>query len=425
MRILKKYIICVWLFACSYNTEAQTSVLSVADTLMTKGDYKNALRVLHEVENPPHQIIHKIATIYHQSGNYSKAISFYDMSYAQQPSDLTKEQIGKCYLALGNQLKAITLFEEVVAAHPENLNLRASLAKLYLAERKSKKAIELFKALEEADPDNPNYSFQLGMAYLGQGKSFFFKSISSFLATYNKDSMHLKSIYQLAKAYEDLKFKDSTLLFIRKGLAISPKHINFNQLLVKESYRQQQYDTALVYLDRLDTLGFKTKFTATMYGLCYLEKHDYEKAKAKFTEARGFEFNDPLASYHLGLAEMGLKEYPSAIRNFNLSIILAKPSLEDQYLQLGAAYTHQQQLKKALEAYEKGVENAPENAALMFQWALLSEQYYKDKSIALDRYESYLNRFTPTQRDAVSTRYARQQIKAISKALFMDVEMEK
>ena len=56
--------------------------------------------------------------------------------------------------------------------------------------------------------------------------------IDSFLEAYEVDSTHIKSLYQLANSYYKLKDKDSTSLFLEKGLELEPYHMNLNKLKV-------------------------------------------------------------------------------------------------------------------------------------------------------------------------------------------------
>ncbi len=401
-------------------TEAQPSVLQHTDSILASGDYQKALTYLTTLKPQDEIVLNKVGLIYQHIGNHTKAIQYFTKANTLVPSIQAKERIGKSYQLIGNSDKAIAIFKEVLIAQPTNLLLKYNLAKLYMAERKYKAAEKLFIELTKADPSNPNFHFQLGLCYEKMGQKNFHKGLNSFLTAYKVDSLHLKSIYNLAKAYEKLKFKDSTKLFINKGIGINPLSVNFNQLKVKESFRNKNYDTTLVYLKKLEELQFKTKFTYMMYGLTYMQMEDFINAKSAFEKAKRLDYRDGKILFNLGLAYLGLEEYKNAELNFMISIRYQEAVLDENFLQLGLVQLKQNKLQLAIRAFEEGVEDNSQNQHILFQLAMLSETYYKDKKIALRHYENYIKRFE--NRDEQATKFAKQQIKAIKTTLFMEVE---
>jgi len=273
----KQFLLLICIFTL-LKTTAQIPVSKIADSILSTGNYQLALQQLKTIEKPSSSILEKIASIYQKVGNHSEAIAFYHQAYEIKPSDKIKERLGVSYQFMGNVPRTITLYQEVLKANPNNLLLKYTLAKLYMGERKVKQAIKLFTELSEQDPKNPNYHYYLGLAYDKIKKD---PSVG-FLKAFELDSMHLKSIYRLAKFYQAIDVRDSTRLFIDKGLKINPESINFNQLKAKDAFYKKKFKTVLKHLDKLDTLGFKTLFTYKMYGLTYMKLKDFENAKTYF-----------------------------------------------------------------------------------------------------------------------------------------------
>lgn len=420
MRTTKFYILpTLFLFFISV-VNAQISDIHKADSILQTGDYHKALLLLEAIPNPSVEVLEKIATTYQRTGNNTKAITFFTRAYDMLPMNKFKEEIGNCYEFLGNYDKAISLYEEVLKVNPDNLLLKYRLAKLLMGEWQVERSITLLKELSEKDTLNPNYHYQLGVAYEKLGAEGFLKSGTSFLKAYKIDSSHVKSVYNLAKFFEQLKFKDSTLLFIDRGLKINPNSINFNQLKAKHSFFNEELDTALVYLKKLEDLNFKTKFTYKLYGLVYLNKEDYAKAEEAFKKAQKIDFKDPDVAFNLGLVYEGMKNYKLAELHFMMSIMHQKPDVDNNYLKLGLVQLEQNSPKKALISFEKGLENNSRNHNLLFQLALTSDSYYKDKRIALKHYENYIRRFE--DKDEKTTAFVKQRIREIKKELFMDGE---
>ncbi len=420
LKYMKKNLLFILLLLLTFKTEAQNLVLKTVDSILETGNYQTALAELEKINEPSSEMLEKIASIYQKVGNNSKAIEYYDKAFVIKPTDKIKEQLGKSYQSIGNPDKTIELYNEVLQTNPNNLLLKYNLAKLYMSERKVKKAIELFNELSNKDSLNPNYPYQLGIAYEKLGKSGFANSANSFLKAYKIDSLHLKSIYNLAKFYRKLKFKDSTTLFIDKGLKINPKSINFNQLKANDAFLNKEFDTALAYLKKLEDLNFKTMFTYKMYGLIYLNMKNYKKAEEYFKVAQGKDYKDASVVYNLGLVEKEMKNYKKASYYFAMSIFYQKPKLDKNYYQLGLMQLEQKEVKGALKSFEDGYKNNWKNYQLLFQLAMTSDDYYKDKKIALQYFEKYIDSFS--DRDKKSTLYAKQRIKEIKKKLFMDGE---
>jgi len=394
-------------------TDAQTSVLNIADKYLEKGNYQFALKQLKAEKNPSVEVLYKIATIYQKTGNYANAIKYYSEAYVIKPSDKVKEQLGKCYQSAGNAKKAIIFQSEVLKANPDNLLLQYNLAKLYAANRKTAKAIDLLIDLAKKDANNPNYHYELGETYEKIKKD----PTKYYLRAYQLDSAHIKSIYQLAKYFNKIKLRDSAGLFIDKGLAIQTNNLNFLQLKAQHEFLKKEYDTTVVYLKKLEAQNFKTPFVNKLFGLSYFKLEDYENALVYFNKVRKVDFRDASNLFNIGLVYAAMKDYKNAEMSFLMSIAFQKPDVDKNYFELGKVQLEKKEVKKAIKSFQEGYENNPRNYQLLFQIAMLSDGFYKDKKIALKHYEKYVEKFST--RDKKSTLYAKSRIKDIRKELFM------
>ena len=68
-------------------TEAQTSVLNIADSLYLNGNYTKAIEAYKEYDNPK-QVSDKIAKAYLALGNYDEALNNYKISIEANPESL-------------------------------------------------------------------------------------------------------------------------------------------------------------------------------------------------------------------------------------------------------------------------------------------------------------------------------------------------
>jgi len=414
---MSKFLTFLFLFLI-FKTEAQTSVLSVVDSLTHKGNYTEALKILESIEPQTFMVLVKQGEIYQKTGNYSKAIARYNSALAKKETLRVKQELGKSYLLSGNANKAIIIYEEVLKTDSLNLLLKYDLAKLYTKEYRKNDAIPLLKELIKSDSLNPGYYYELGKIYKNKGAMGFMTSGNYFLDTYRLDTTHLKSIYELTKFYKQLKFKDSATLFIDKGLEINRKSINFNQLKVKDLYAKKQYLNTLDYLDKLEKLNFKGLFTYKYYGMTYMKLKDYELAKKYFKKAQKINWQDAQVFYYLGLIDKEQGGLKKAEMNFMMSIMYLKPEIDKQLFELGLISIEQKKSQKAIKYFKEAYENNSKNYFALFQLALVSDDYYEDKKIALKYYKRYVERFS--SKDKKMYDYATKRIKHFTKEFFMD-----
>lgn len=415
--MIKKLIYSLFLLLI-FKTEAQTSVLKVADSLLQTGNYKAALVALEKQKNPSFAELQKTGSIYKTVGSYTKAVESYQKAYAKKPSEKVKEEIGRCFQALGNAEKAINIYKEVLEANPNNLLLKYHLAKLYMGNRQSKKAKALIEELIQKDPENPNYHYQLGEIINKQKKD----PTKAYLKAYDLDTTHVKSIYELARFFKKVKVRDSSELFINKGLHLFPKSLNFLQLKAQNEYRKKEYDSTLVYLKKLEKLKFETPFTFDLFGRTYHKLKDYEKAIEYFEKATGRNQQDGSLNYRLGLAYYELKNYTKAEMNFFIAVYKDRTDLSEYYYHMALSQSQKKNLKKAIKSLERGLQNNPIDPNLMYQLAITTDSYYKDKKIALKHYEKFVARYKDYDKERAA--FAEQRIKEIKKALFINVEKE-
>ncbi|MHB0754662.1 tetratricopeptide repeat protein [Polaribacter sp. M15] len=413
---MKKKILFILLFAI-VKVEAQTSTFSVADSLFAKGRYKLALQEL-DAKGASFLSNYKKAVIYESIDNYKKAAYFLEKAITFKDDEKAKLKLAKNYRALKLSKKAIPIYEEILAKDSLNLVLQYQLGKLYIINRKAIKAEKTFQYLISQDESNANYSYHLGLAYALQGKRD--PMINSFITTYIKDTTHFNAIARLAKSFNTLKDRDSTQLFVSKGLALNKNHIDLNKLKINQLYRDKNYKEAIPYLLHLDTIDRKDTYSISMLGRVYFKMDSLDKAKKYFKKLSFKDREDFKANTYLGHIAMIEKEYRSAMFNYMMATYKGKDKRDEEYLGLGTMFLATNKPKQAINAFQEAFKENRRNYKALYQLAKTSDDYYKDKKIAYKHYINYIETFY--DKDDVITAFVKRRIKDIKKAYFMKGE---
>ncbi|HEY9168274.1 MAG TPA: tetratricopeptide repeat protein [Lutibacter sp.] len=413
---MKKIFIVISLLFTMLKTEAQSSVFTVVDSLLVKGNYQEALTLLENTVPKTFSIFERSASIYQSIGSDTKALACLNKALEFGTNESIKVKLAQMFVSAGFTSKAVEAYETLIEKDTSNLLVANSLGKLYLSLNQAEKAEKLFRYLVKMDTVNPNYPYQLAESLEKQNKQV--EMGQRYLDAYNLDTLHIKSIFGLANFFKALKFKDSTSLFIDKGLKIDSNNINFNQLKANELYYLKDFNGALNYLKKLDSLNYRSVQTYEMFGMCYYNLKDFELAETYFRNAIKLDPDDSQILYRLASLYYDKKDNKTASLYLRRSILSAKPDIDKQYYLLGIISKEENNLKRAIDNFEKSYENNYKNHKALFELAVTSEVYFKDKKIALKHYQNYLDKFI--SHDKIMAAYAEGRIKEIKKQYFIE-----
>ena len=222
---MKKIFVPLLIIMVALKTEAQSSVFTIVDSLLLKGNYQEALLQLKKETPKTIEVFNKIASIYQSVGNYNNAIHFYKKALGIENNEAIKVTLAAAYNSTGLSSKAIEVYEDILKKDTSNLIVAHNLGKLYLSKNHANKAAKIYQLLKNKDSLNPNFPYQLGKALEKQGKNL--QMGQSYLDAFNIDTLHLKSIYELARFFKTLRVRDSSMVFIDKGLKIDSVNISF------------------------------------------------------------------------------------------------------------------------------------------------------------------------------------------------------
>ncbi|MCE2611704.1 tetratricopeptide repeat protein [Flavobacteriaceae bacterium D16] len=323
-----------------------------------------------------------VADSLYVTGNYTQAIN----EYATNGTEQAKLQIARSYNAIGNFGKAIIQYEDIVQKNEDNALAKYELGKLYFKVNQPQKSAALFFDLVTSGGQNPEYHYYFGRSL------FALNSISEGVMAYKSaielDSVHIKSIFQLAKFYLMTAKNDSVIKYADMGLKGYQEDVSMLNLKTQAYFNKEQHKMAIRIFERLLELGEDKPHIHKKVGYSYFRELELEKAKKSYRKL--LETPNEEGDAYFGLGEIYLKEkvLDSAEIYFKKSIEAKRVYFDQEYANLGRTARLQNKTKKALDYYIKAWEENKRNLFYYYQVCILADEYYQDPKTKLNYYEN-------------------------------------
>lgn len=361
-----------------FKTEAQTSVLNIADSLYVNGNYSKAI-VQYKVYNNQSQVFGKIA---------------------------------KAYLAIGNYDEALVNYEASIKTNPNNALVKYEYGKLLANTKKYEKASNVFKDLVFTDDKNPNYYYELGLALEQLNDS---TAMESFRSAYKLDETHQKAIYKIAKFYLQNRKYDLVDQYADEGLETYANNLELISLKAQNYYWQQNYREAIKWFEKLIELGESSEFVYETLSLCYEKHFDYKKALEFRELALKFNPNDATTKYVIGSYYLELEDFVNAEKYITQALLVLDQPLDAEYMKLANVLNRQKKYKESIAVLNKAIKEAPTNEYAHFHLALTLEAYYADYDAKLNAFENFKKKFP----NSLMNQFVNEKISKIKKEKFI------
>lgn len=340
----------------SFKTEAQTSVLNIADSLFAHG-------------------------------NYSKAIVEYE-NYNNQPE--VYHNIAKSYIAIGNYDEALINYEKGVETNPENTLLKYHYGKFLYRTKNFKKAADVFNTLVYIDYKNPNFHYELGLV-LEQLKDS--TAQNRFYSAFQLDKTHQKAIYKIAKFHLKKGHNKQVDYYVDMGLETYANNKELISLKAQNYYLRHQYEKAIVWFEKLIELGESSEFIHEKLSLCYYKLLEYEKAIEQRKLVLKLNPFDATAMYVIGTYYDRLEDFENAEKYISKALLLLDLPLDEEYMKLGTVLNQQKKYKEAIVALRKSLKENPENPSTQFFLVRTKDKYYNDLDSKIKLYEDFKDKY--------------------------------
>lgn len=237
-----------------------------AELLLNKREYDEAAKLYKQLtEKYPSelQLYYDWATVYLYAGKYTDAIKVYDQ--IEKISGISEElsiQKEKLYLQLGKVNKAIAEINKLIAEFPTETKYLGILAELYMAEGQPLKALDVYECIKKINPADPYVNLSLAEYYRSQGNMEKYRE--EIFSAFRNPALGIDPKIKILLGYYTITEKDTSALAEAFALASilaqthhdDPKaHSIHGDFL----YRSERYDEARKAFRTVNSLD-STKF---------------------------------------------------------------------------------------------------------------------------------------------------------------------
>lgn len=369
------------LFAAT-QAEAQTSALAIADSLYAVGNYSEAIEELE------------------RSGTRSDAVLL---------------KLARAQKANGNTAAALDNYKTVLELTPERLLAALEYAQLLAASGELNAADSLFTRLVKKYPTNANFHYQLGLVREKRQDS---TAMTHYNFAILLQKNHQQALAKVAKrALVSGKLLEAERLS-KQGLDTNPTNLTLLSILAQAYYFQKEYGLATEAFEKLVDLGEGSEFIHSRLGTSYYHLEQMEKVIAHFELALSFEDKDPATHYSLGKLYAMTGDYKKSEFHLLAAILLKDQILDEEFTSLGLTYNLKDEPKKALEYFNRALEENPDNERALFERAIAGDSFYKGLETRLKLYEAYLEKYETT-RDSYLRKLAIRRVKDLREEIHM------
>jgi len=339
-----------------FDTEGQSSVSSIADSLFAIGNYSKAINE------------------YSKLGGVSSAL-----------------QIARSYNAIGNHEKAFTQYQYVVEEHATNQLAQLELGKLLLKMNRFEEAKSVFINLVDLNSDNTEFQYYLGEVYRELNQAT--ESLIHYKNAVRLDSTHLRSLFQIAKHYTIKQERDNALKYILKGLGFYKNDVSLINLHALVLFNDFQYDKSIPLLERELELGEDKSYVYEKLGYAYNQNWDFEKAKQAYKVLLNRDGTNSQTYFDLASVYQKENKLDSAKIYINKAMDVQKPIFSIGYSRLADIAREQNDFKTALKFYQMAFHEDKSDVRIYYNLATTYDQFGVDPQKKLDYYQNFLKQY--------------------------------
>ncbi|MFL0353836.1 tetratricopeptide repeat protein [Xanthomarina sp. GH4-25] len=377
---MSKYLV-LFIIISFFKTEAQTSVLMLADSLYVNGYYSKAIEQYKIYENP--------SQVY--------------------------EKIAKSYMAIGNYNEALLNYRASIKANPNNALLKYEYAKLLSKTNNYQTASLEFEELISLDSLNPNYHFEYGTLLEKQNDS---SALEAYITAFQLDRLHQKAIYKVAKYKLQKREFNEVEKLVDIGLKSNEFNLELMSLKAQNYFWKQDYHEAIIWFNKLVELRESSQFIHEKLSICYAKTYRLPQAIEQGLLALKYEPNNTKNLFNQGRLYEKNKDYKKAEVYYVKALEIEDVPLDKQYMQLGRVLNYQKNYAEAIQVLNKARQENSKNDTAAFYLLQSQNAYYEDFDTKINLYEIFIKEFP----DSILNAVAAAQLSVLKQEKFMKTD---
>lgn len=365
-------------YSLSFSISISDDYYGLGMKYFKNGDYNKAISYFEKairIDPNNSKYYTAIGNVYYEIKNYKDAINWWEKARNINPTDReANENLRKIYSRIEPEEKvnrsiavseknikpakpteeALTFaqreLEQALAFAPRNADIHFNLALVYIEKNALEKAIFHLEKAKEIDPQDVNKYLYLGIAYLKVRK--FADAIENLKKVIEVNPNDYLALSYLGLAYLREGKDDISFEYFKKALVLNPgfliPHIGCAIIYTKRKmFLEAKYEWREVkhlYPDDSDTYN-NLGFVLSNIGLVDL-------AIGEFLLSLEKNRNNILPYYNLGIAYISKDEIKNAIDIWEKLLIIDGRNIEVNY-NLGLLYENSGNIERAIEQYKK------------------------------------------------------------------------
>lgn len=321
--------------------------------------------------------------------DYLKAITLSQSCYDADTNNITCLRIlATASNKSGDQATAKKYLHILEQKDSANTDVYIQLAGIYEQQIQLAKAIKYYSIINKMMPDNPLYYRKNANLYKGYGDNLeAFRLYSKANKLNPRDVITLSGLAELAISNDQPILADS---LIHEALALDSMHIGMNYLLARSKYKQKQFLEVTEVFHRIRGQVDLNSYYNKMLGYAYLQIDSIDLAISKLRLALVDDEDSEKLHYYLATAFEKQNNIEGALDHFDKAVQYGvSPDLDLYHRNVARLANKEKKYKKAIDAYQDAYKYS-KDPAILYYLAAASDNYYKDKSIAIRYYNLYI-----------------------------------
>ncbi|TVZ25813.1 Flp pilus assembly protein TadD [Gillisia sp. Hel_I_86] len=357
-----------------------------------------------------------IADSLYAVGNYSEAIE--QLENLQEKSNAAQIRLAKSYVAARDLDSALKTYKDILLQHPKKLLLAIEYGEVLIKAGELKSADSLFDLLATTYPENATFQYRLGTIKEKQKDSTFIGFLEK---TIELDPHHQQALYKLSKyALSRRDFPVSEALSLQ-GLEANPKNPSLLSILAQTYFNENSYILAITPFEKLLELGQGNEFVHSKLGFSYYQVRYVKDAINQYNLALSYEDRNSDTHYNLGKLYARTGDLKKSETHLLMALLIKKQPVDAEFLSLALTYKLQEDYEKAFQYLNSALEENPDNERALYERAIASDNFFKDKKAVLNYYQSYLGKYSKNGNESL-IHLAEIRIKDIKEELHLNGE---